>query len=68
MLAQKMNFFGGARNYELEIGFYVALFAVASYFPITIAHLIAVVRKLRRSKVSAEGLSNTDLLDDAIDF
>ncbi len=63
-----LNLFNGPTNYELEIGYYLALLTVVAYLIVTIIHLIVVIRKRRNQKTAAETVSNPDLLDDALDF
>lgn len=63
-----LNLFNGPTNYELQIGYYIALLAVISYLFVAVIHLICVVRKRRNPKTATETLSNPDLLDDALDF
>ena len=63
-----LNLFNGPTNYELEIGYYIALFAVISYLFVALIHLILVVRKRRNPKAAVETISNPDLLDDGLDF
>lgn len=63
-----LHLFNGPTNYELEIGYYIALLAVIGYLFVTVIHLILVIRKRRNPKDASESASNSDLLDDALDF
>ena len=63
-----LNLFNGPTNYELEIGYYIALLAVFAYLIVSVIHLITVIRKRRNPKPTPETISNSDLLDDALDF
>lgn len=59
-----INIFNGPRNYELQIGYYLALITIIAYLVVTVVHLIAVIRKQKRVKKSINYISNSDLLDD----
>ena len=63
-----LNIFNGPTNYELEIGYYLALFAVVAYLVVMIIHLIAVIRKRRKQAKNPVIKQENDLLDDALDF
>lgn len=60
-----INIFNGPRNYELAIGYYIALMAVLGYIIITIIHLFHVIRKRKVVKLSVNAVTNKDLLDDS---
>jgi len=62
-----INIFNGPRNYELAIGYYIALWAILGYLVVTIIHLTIVVRKRRNQIVTPEPISSSDLLDDLLD-
>ena len=63
-----LNLFNGPTNYELQIGYYIALLAVISYLFVAIIHLIMVVRKRRNPAKYQVQQKDSELLDDALDF
>jgi hypothetical protein len=68
LLVFHLNFFGGPRNYELEFGYFLSLFAGIGFAAVMIIHLIVVVRKRRKKAVNPVIMQEIDLLDDALDF
>lgn len=63
-----LNLFNGPTNYELQIGYYIALLAVISYLFVAIIHLIMVVRKRRDPAKYQVQPKDSELLDDVLDF
>ena len=64
LLVFNLNVFSGPRNYELQFGYYLSLFAGGAYVIIMIIHLIMVVRKRRNPANVPVTPSSDDLLDD----
>lgn len=62
-----LNFGGGPRNKEIELGFYIAAIAVLSYAIILLMNLIWQARNRKKNKnstVKVQKFEETDLLDD----
>lgn len=62
-----LNFGGGPRNKEIELGFYIATIAVLSYVIVLLLNLIWQARNRRKNKnatVKIKSTEETDLLDD----
>lgn len=67
LLVFHLNIFSGPRNYELQFGYYLSLFAGAAYIIIMIIHLIMVIRKRKKGVKSESPVKSTDLLDNLLE-
>ena len=57
-----LSIFGGPRNFQLQIGYYLALIAVLSYAVMLLLNLIAIIRN-RRAVAEEVKHENIDILD-----